>query len=99
MTANLTITIDERNNVLKVPNSALRFTPTDASAKGLGVGLAATAPEVQVGRDQVGRDVASAMKPPAVKARAEIRAALRVVSGSLLQRVLRYSRDKRGESG
>ncbi|HEV7860502.1 MAG TPA: efflux RND transporter periplasmic adaptor subunit [Pyrinomonadaceae bacterium] len=27
MTANLTITIDERNNVLKVPNAALRFTP------------------------------------------------------------------------
>jgi HlyD family secretion protein len=27
MTANLEITIDERNNVLKVPNSALRFTP------------------------------------------------------------------------
>ena len=27
MTANLTITIDERNDVLKVPNSALRFTP------------------------------------------------------------------------
>jgi HlyD family secretion protein len=34
MTANLTITIDERNNVLKVPNAALRFTPqrTDSSA-------------------------------------------------------------------
>ena len=34
MTANLTITIDERNNVLKVPNGALRFTPqrTDSSA-------------------------------------------------------------------
>jgi len=31
MTANLTITIDERNNVLKVPNSALRFTPQDPS--------------------------------------------------------------------
>src|SRR5215216_3544499 len=31
MTANLTITIDERNNVLKVPNSALRFTPQDAT--------------------------------------------------------------------
>src|SRR5690348_8934567 len=31
MTANLTITIDERNNVLKVPNSALRFRPQDAS--------------------------------------------------------------------
>ncbi|HEX8163392.1 MAG TPA: efflux RND transporter periplasmic adaptor subunit [Pyrinomonadaceae bacterium] len=27
MTTNLTITIDERNNVLKVPNAALRFTP------------------------------------------------------------------------
>ena len=31
MTANLTITIDERSNVLKVPNSALRFTPQDAT--------------------------------------------------------------------
>ncbi|MGB8509292.1 MAG: efflux RND transporter periplasmic adaptor subunit [Pyrinomonadaceae bacterium] len=31
MTANLTITIDERNNVLKVPNAALRFTPQTAS--------------------------------------------------------------------
>ena len=39
MTANLTITIDERNNVLKVPNSALRFTPQDTqrtSASGQG---------------------------------------------------------------
>jgi HlyD family secretion protein len=27
MTANLTVTIDERRDVLKVPNSALRFTP------------------------------------------------------------------------
>jgi HlyD family secretion protein len=36
MTANLTITIDERNNVLKVPNSALRFTPTDANGQRLG---------------------------------------------------------------
>jgi HlyD family secretion protein len=31
MTANLTITIDERNDVLKVPNSALRFIPQDAT--------------------------------------------------------------------
>ena len=39
MTANLTITIDERNNVLKVPNSALRFTPTDGSVRsGRGAG-------------------------------------------------------------
>jgi HlyD family secretion protein len=36
MTANLTITIDERNNVLKVPNSALRFVPTDASGQRIG---------------------------------------------------------------
>jgi HlyD family secretion protein len=38
MTANLIITIDERNNVLKVPNSALRFTPADASAQRAGRG-------------------------------------------------------------
>ncbi len=38
MTANLTITIDERNNVLKVPNSALRFTPQDASGQRSGTG-------------------------------------------------------------
>jgi HlyD family secretion protein len=39
MTANLTITIDERNNVLKVPNSALRFRPQSANnASGNGGG-------------------------------------------------------------
>ena len=38
MTANLTITIDERNNVLKVPNSALRFTPQDANRQRTGAG-------------------------------------------------------------
>lgn len=40
MTANLTITIDERNDVLKVPNSALRFTPqrTGNAAAGQGQG-------------------------------------------------------------
>jgi HlyD family secretion protein len=38
MTANLTITIDERNNVLKVPNAALRFTPIDASGQRIGGG-------------------------------------------------------------
>jgi HlyD family secretion protein len=36
MTANLTITIDERNNVLKVPNAALRFTPQDGQRTGGG---------------------------------------------------------------
>ena len=34
MTANLTITIDERTNVLKVPNAALRFTPQLSSEQG-----------------------------------------------------------------
>ena len=40
MTANLTITIDERNNVLKVPNAALRFTPqrTDSGSGAGGQG-------------------------------------------------------------
>jgi len=38
MTANLTITIDERNNVLKVPNSALRFTPPDTGRQRTGAG-------------------------------------------------------------
>jgi len=33
MTTNLTFTIDERNNVLKVPNAALRFTPQDATGQ------------------------------------------------------------------
>jgi HlyD family secretion protein len=33
MTTNLTFTIDERNNVLKVPNAALRFTPQDTSGQ------------------------------------------------------------------
>src|ERR1043165_6380541 len=37
MTANLTITIDERNNVLKVPNAALRFRP-QRSDSGSGAG-------------------------------------------------------------
>ena len=56
MTANLIITIDERNNVLKVPNAALRFTPQDATrqrgqgnrdrdkATGSGIGRRTTSP-------------------------------------------------------
>lgn len=38
MTANLTVTIDERNNVLKVPNAALRFTPQDGIGQRTGGG-------------------------------------------------------------
>ena len=47
MTANLTITIDERNNVLKVPNSALRFTPQDANRQRTGTGAGAGAAGAQ----------------------------------------------------
>lgn len=36
MTTNLTFTIDERKNVLKVPNAALRFTPQDANGERTG---------------------------------------------------------------
>ena len=36
MTANLTITIDERNNVLKVPNSALRYRPLSTTGQNAG---------------------------------------------------------------
>src|SRR5204863_1697653 len=38
MTANLTVTIDERNNVLKVPNSALRFMPQNTTSQRTGGG-------------------------------------------------------------
>lgn len=38
MTANLTITIDERNNVLKVPNAALRFMPQGGTGQRNGSG-------------------------------------------------------------
>ena len=38
MTANLVITIDERNNVLKVPNAALRFTLQNANRSGAAAG-------------------------------------------------------------
>jgi HlyD family secretion protein len=38
MTTNLTFTIDERNNVLKVPNAALRFTPQDTTGQRTGNG-------------------------------------------------------------
>jgi HlyD family secretion protein len=38
MTTNLTFTIDERNNVLKVPNAALRFTTQDTTGQRSGNG-------------------------------------------------------------
>ena len=38
MTTNLTFTIDERNNVLRIPNAALRFTPQDVNTERTGNG-------------------------------------------------------------
>jgi len=38
MTANLTVTIDERNNVLKVPNAAMRFMPQNTTSQRTGGG-------------------------------------------------------------
>ncbi|MFL6284173.1 MAG: efflux RND transporter periplasmic adaptor subunit [Pyrinomonadaceae bacterium] len=63
MTANLTVTIDERNDVLKVPNSALRFMPrttlqtTDATqtrANGNGTGQRRGAGQRQTGQNADG---------------------------------------------
>jgi len=54
MTANLTITIDERNNVLKVPNSALRFTPQDATRQRTGAGAGQGQGQGQGRRQQQG---------------------------------------------
>ena len=64
MTANLTITIDERNNVLKVPNSALRFTPQDANRQqrtgtGAGAGQGQGQGQGQGRRRQQGDNAAS----------------------------------------
>ena len=71
MTANLTITIDERNNVLKVPNAALRFTPqrdgnrqqgTSAGGQGQGQGQGRRR---QQGDNASGDNVAQAQFAPA----------------------------------
>lgn len=58
MTANLTITIDERNDVLKVPNAALRFTPQDATGRRPGGGQGGGGNGVGQGGRQGGRQQA-----------------------------------------
>jgi len=65
MTANLVVTIDERNNVLKVPNSALRFTPQDASGQRLSAnrGGAGNGAGNGSGQGQGRRQGASASQP------------------------------------
>src|SRR5881275_1769194 len=59
MTANLTITIDERNSVLKVPNAALRFTPQDASGQRNGNSVGGGNANWQGRRQSSGNTVAS----------------------------------------
>ena len=58
MTANLTITIDERNDVLKVPNSALRFTPQRSGNGGQGQGQGQGGAQGQGRRRQQGDNAA-----------------------------------------
>ena len=58
MTANLTITIDERNNVLKVPNAALRFIPQDTTGQNgspTPAGTGKSKPPAQQGTSSQGR--------------------------------------------
>jgi HlyD family secretion protein len=52
MTANLTITIDERNNVLKVSNAALRYIPQNATGQQSGNATGAGSPNGQGRRKQ-----------------------------------------------
>jgi len=59
MTANLTITIDERNNVLKVPNAALRFMPQDATGQRNGNSIGGGNANWQGRRQSSGNTVAS----------------------------------------
>jgi HlyD family secretion protein len=65
MTANLTITIDERNNVLKVPNSALRFTPTDASGQRISTGSNGGGQRRQAGQQNDNANGATSSSSPA----------------------------------
>ena len=49
MTANVTVEASRRDDVLRVPNAALRFRPTDDVLKALGVNTGSKAPPVASG--------------------------------------------------
>src|SRR5215213_1120030 len=78
MTANLTVTIDERNDVLKVPNSALRFTPqtTDAAQarSGNSNGQRRDAAQRQNAGNANGGDAAATTQPDGTNAQQGARA-------------------------
>ncbi len=54
MTANLTVTIDERRDVIKVPNSALRFTPQTTDAAQSRAGASSNRPRRNAARQGAG---------------------------------------------
>src|SRR5215213_4891901 len=78
MTANLTVTIDERNDVLKVPNSALRFAPqtTDAAQarSGNSNGQRRDAAQRQNAGNANGGDAAATTQPDGTNAQQGARA-------------------------
>jgi HlyD family secretion protein len=70
MTANLTMTVAERNNVLKVPNSALRFRPTGMSQEEMREAMRAAGVGGEGGRrrgqqEQAGEKTGDQSAPPA----------------------------------
>ncbi len=72
MTANLTITVDQRDDVLKVANAALRYTPPGTKREDLrgqrGTGLLPPAPEtVQPSRPEETREAAPVRLAPGQK--------------------------------
>lgn len=58
MTANLTVTIAERNNVLRIPNAALRFTPQGVTQEQIRAMLNADAGDKREERQRAGQTTA-----------------------------------------
>src|SRR5262245_3594403 len=74
MTANITITVDQRDNVLKIPNAALRYTPPGQArpdGRGMGRGRGASNPEEEP----------AAAAAPATTARASAESAVPLAPG------------------
>jgi HlyD family secretion protein len=92
MTANLTVTIDERNDVLKVPNSALRFTPqttqtTDAAQTRTGNGQRRNAGNANGGGNAAAPQGDGSNAPQQQGARAQFARATEPVLPGQLRRV------------
>lgn len=65
MTANLTVTIAERQNVVRVPNAALRFRPADVTQEKLREIMRAGRPEGQQGQQGQGQQAGQQGQPQA----------------------------------